>query len=118
MDQAFIQKMETELLSQKEQILKSLAEQNSDYKKLVENEAPGDEVDIASDVIDGKMLETLGVQDQNRLLAINNALERIKKGVYGICPICHQEIPQERLETIPEAVLCIKCKSAQERQHH
>lgn len=117
MEQAFIEKMEKELLSQKEMLLKSLEDQNADYKKLVENGEPGDEVDIASDVIDGKMLETLGVQDQNRLTAINNALDRIKKGVYGICPICHQEIPLERLETIPEAVFCIKCKTAQERQN-
>lgn len=115
MDQAFIEKMKNELIEEKEKLLKSLADQNSDYKKLMESSEPGDEIDVASDVIDGRMLETLGVQAQNKLTSINNALKRIDEGTYGKCLKCHQDIPQERLETLPEAVLCIKCKSAQER---
>lgn len=115
MDQAFIDKMKKELTEEKEKILKSLADQNSDYKKLMENAEPGDEIDVASDVIDGRMLETLGVQAKNKLTSINNALKRIEEGTYGKCLRCHKEIPQERLETLPEAVLCIKCKAEQER---
>lgn len=115
MDQAFIEKMKKELLEEKETILKSLANQNSDYKKLMENAEPGDEIDVASDVIDGRMLETLGVKDQNKLTSINNALKRIENGTYGKCLKCHKEIPQERLEILPETVFCIKCKTEQER---
>ena len=117
MEKEFIDRMEEQLLAQKKVIIQSLAAQSEEYKKIMEEAAPGDEVDIASDVIDGKMLETLGVQDSQRLDQINNALERIKKGTYGICLVCKREIPRERLEAIPYAFMCINCKSRDERRN-
>lgn len=44
------------------------------------------------------------------LAQINAALEKIKKGTYGICENCHQEIEIRRLEAFPEARFCLKCK--------
>ncbi|WP_294429240.1 TraR/DksA family transcriptional regulator [uncultured Treponema sp.] len=117
MEQAFIEKMQVALTEQKEQILKSLADKHSEYKKMVESGEPGDEVDIASDVIDGALLESLGAQDANRLTMINNALDRIQQGKYGICLKCHKEIPVERLEAIPYAFMCITCQSENERRN-
>ncbi len=46
-----------------------------------------------------------------KLQDIDNALEKIKKGTYGICENCNEGIPIERLETKPEAKYCIKCKA-------
>lgn len=117
MDQAFIDNMQKILSEQKEQILKSLADKHSEYKKMVESGEPGDEVDIASDVIDGQLLESLSSQDSKRLTMINNALDRIKQGKYGICLKCHKEIPRERLEAIPYAFMCIDCQSENERRN-
>ncbi len=45
-----------------------------------------------------------------RLKNINSALEKIKKGDYGICEKCGNPIPAERLEAFPEAKTCAKCK--------
>ena len=45
-----------------------------------------------------------------RLRDINDALEKIKKGKYGICEKCQKEIEIERLKAIPEARFCQKCK--------
>jgi RNA polymerase-binding transcription factor DksA len=45
-----------------------------------------------------------------KLKNINLALEKIKKGKYGICEKCQREIEIERLEAIPEARFCSKCK--------
>ena len=44
-----------------------------------------------------------------RLKDINAALERIKKGTYGICEKCSKEIDKERLEVYPAAPYCAKC---------
>jgi DnaK suppressor protein len=44
-----------------------------------------------------------------RLRDINIALEKIKKGNYGICENCHKEINEKRLEVFPEARFCVKC---------
>ncbi|MDP1538662.1 MAG: TraR/DksA C4-type zinc finger protein, partial [bacterium] len=45
-----------------------------------------------------------------RLKNINSALEKIKKGKYGICEKCGKEIPIERLKAFPEARTCTKCQ--------
>lgn len=117
MEKAFVEKMKQKLIEQKNTILGSLAAQNEDYKKIVEGGESGDEVDVASDVVDGRLLESLGAQDSNRLQMINNALDRIKQGTYGRCLVCKEEIPEERLEAIPYAFMCINCQSRNERQN-
>ena len=38
-----------------------------------------------------------------RLRDVNDASERMKEGVYGICEVCKKEIPTERLEANPAA---------------
>ena len=117
MEKAFVEKIKEKLIEQKNTILGSLAAQNEDYKKIVEGGESGDEVDVASDVVDGRLLESLGAQDSNRLQMINNALDRIKQGTYGRCLVCKEEIPEERLEAIPYAFMCINCQSRNERQN-
>jgi len=44
-----------------------------------------------------------------RLKDINDALERIKKGTYGMCEKCNKEIEVKRLEIVPEAKTCLNC---------
>jgi len=44
-----------------------------------------------------------------RLKNIDLALEKIKKGEYGICEKCGKEIPIARLKVSPEARFCLKC---------
>lgn len=117
MDKEFIERMEAKLKEEKNGLVKSLAEQNAEFKKIIEGGETGDEADIASDVVDGTLLESLGRQDANRLQMIRNALDRIKQGKYGYCLICKKEIPQERLEFIPYAFLCVDCQSINERRN-
>ena len=118
MEKAFVEKMEKKLLEQRNTILESLASQNEDLKKIVEtNDTTGDVIDVASDVVDGKMLESLSAQDRNRLQMINNALDRIKQDKYGLCLKCGKPIPEERLDALPYAFMCINCKSLDERRN-
>ena len=46
---------------------------------------------------------------ETRLLDINLALEKIKKGTYGTCENCKKQIPLKRLQIYPEARLCLDC---------
>lgn len=41
---------------------------------------------------------------------LDDALKRIEKGEYGFCIDCGSLIDKERLEAVPHAQLCIKCK--------
>lgn len=43
---------------------------------------------------------------------IADALHRIDAGTYGKCESCGQDIPGERLEAIPTARLCVRCKQS------
>ena len=47
---------------------------------------------------------------------ITKALARIDDGSYGYCEVCGDRIPVPRLEAIPWADQCVKCKSRGERR--
>jgi RNA polymerase-binding protein DksA len=52
---------------------------------------------------------------EGRLLYhIDQALERIEDGSYGLCHECNQPITAARLEAVPHARLCINCKMNEE----
>ena len=38
------------------------------------------------------------------------ALERIKDGTFGVCKLCDELIPEERMEAVPNATKCVICK--------
>lgn len=59
--------------------------------------------------------DDLGVEHklEEDLKAINEALDRMKNGTYGICYNCGDEpqiIEIKRLKAFPEAEVCIKCE--------
>jgi len=45
------------------------------------------------------------------LTYLNQALELIKNGEYGVCIECGELIPKERLEEVPHTQHCVKCKN-------
>ncbi|MEJ2558898.1 MAG: TraR/DksA C4-type zinc finger protein [Anaerolineae bacterium] len=56
------------------------------------------------------------VRGLNRKLeSIDNALRQAQDGRYGICERCREPIDPARLEVVPEATLCVKCKTIVER---
>jgi len=116
-DQEFLDKMEGALSVLKAEIVDNLIASNEDFKEIMEGEEPKDLADIASDDIDRKMIEAIGVQELKRLKLIDSALTRIKQGKYGHCIKCGKRIPQDRLIAIPYALMCIECKSEEERRN-
>ena len=41
------------------------------------------------------------------------ALERIKDGSFGVCNICEELIPEERMMEVPNATKCVQCKESE-----
>jgi RNA polymerase-binding protein DksA len=117
MDQDFIEKMKKSLSDLKKEIINNLVSSSADFKKIAEGMDPKDMADIASDDIDRKMIEALGYQELKRLKLIDSALTRIQQGKYGLCVKCGKRIPQDRLDAIPYALMCIECKNAEERRN-
>ncbi|HEX5606623.1 MAG TPA: RNA polymerase-binding protein DksA [Candidatus Binatia bacterium] len=58
----------------------------------------------------------LRIRDRERKLIfkIQEALQRLDDGEYGICEECGEEIGIGRLKARPVTTLCITCKSSQE----
>jgi DnaK suppressor protein len=116
-DQEFLDKMESALLVLKSEIINKLIASNEDFKEIMEGEEPKDLADIASDDMDRKMIEAIGTQELKQLKLIESAITRIKQGKYGHCIKCGKRIPQDRLIAIPYALMCIECKSEEERRN-
>jgi RNA polymerase-binding protein DksA len=116
-DQEFLNKMEASLSVLRNEIVDNLVSSNQDFKEIMEGMDSKDLVDVASDDIDRKMIEAIGSQELKRLKLIESALTRIKQGKYGHCIKCSKRIPQERLVAIPYALMCIECKSEEERRN-
>ena len=61
---------------------------------------------------------TLELMDSERKLIsqIDDALNRIEEGTYGICELDGQPIPKPRLEAIPWALYCVSCANDIEKK--
>lgn len=56
-----------------------------------------------------EVLNALDQEGQEELDRIDRALQRLEEGTYGICVRCGVEIPEARLEAVPQADLCVDC---------
>lgn len=57
----------------------------------------------------------LGLEEviKDRVNAIDEALNKIRMGTYGVCELCKKPIEKEVLDLIPESELCAECKKAE-----
>ncbi len=104
------------LLAAKREIIRNLLTENADFESTMTDLDTADPADVAASDLDKRIIEALGAQSAQALARVDAALARIEGGNYGICVKCGNMIDKERLEAIPEAVMCINCKSAGERQ--
>ncbi len=61
--------------------------------------------------IDREVDLMLSAQALGEVEEIDHALAKIEDKVYGACESCYQPIPKARLKAIPQARLCVACKS-------
>ncbi len=61
------------------------------------------------------MLKLKG-RERKLLKKIDDAIEKIDNGTYGICETCGEEINIRRLEARPVTTMCIECKTEQEEE--
>jgi DnaK suppressor protein len=115
MRKAFLKKMRDTLTAQKQQILEQLDEEFREGKEGALDEGM-DTYDLASEERNREINLILSDRDREKLQAIEDALERIDEGAYGICEMCEEEIAPERLEALPFTRLCITCQGEIEKE--
>jgi len=73
----------------------------------------GDMADQATGTNEVHIHLKLKETDAKILQAIEEALQRIDKGIYGVCRDCAEPIAPARLNAIPWTRVCIACKEKQ-----
>jgi RNA polymerase-binding transcription factor DksA len=73
--------------------------------------------DAGSDLHEEELDETTVILLDEEERRIEEARRALADGSYGTCKSCGREIPAERLEAVPEAVLCVNCQRHFEGLH-
>lgn len=108
-----IKEIKKKLLARKETLLAEAEE--------ALNELPGQTIfpdlgDQATAETERNFMLRLRGRERRLLKKIDDAIERIESGTFGICEKCGMEIDIRRLEARPVTTLCIECKTQQEEE--
>ncbi len=110
-------------------LLREKIAQTSDDVEAIENTSRNDARETASedrstyslhmadhgtDAMEREKSLLLAQRGGDYIIYLNEALQRIKDGTFGICRTCKGAIGRGRLEAVPTATQCISCKSKRE----
>ncbi len=116
---------EKRLLEEREKLLKQMEHLEKDVLNQTLKESSGDlsaytfhMADLGTDAMEREKAFLFASAEGRLLYHVNEALRRLYKDDYGDCEACGQPISRERLEIVPHARLCIKCKEKEERANH
>jgi DnaK suppressor protein len=73
--------------------------------------------DHGSDAFERHITLELMENEARTVRQINQALDLMDGGTYGLCAACNEPIPLARLQALPFAENCIACQTAQESQY-
>ncbi|TET42049.1 MAG: molecular chaperone DnaK [Dehalococcoidia bacterium] len=107
-----LKKEKTELLEKLEQ-LRTLGQPSAERKEGSPFGKREEEADEASELEKRLALEERLGESVNK---VEHALQKYEAGTYGLCDSCGQSIEKARLEAIPQASLCLSCKTQQAKE--
>lgn len=125
---AVIKKPKTGKLSPRDKKFQDIKKNLIGQKKILllgaleaRNELPEQTVfsdlgDQASAEIDRNFMLKIKGRERKLIKKIEEAVERIDEGIFGICDKCGEEIDIRRLEARPVTTMCIECKTVQEEE--
>lgn len=105
------------LLAKREALIKEIKQQlgqsvtDEQSRRL---EAAMDSGDQALVDLDREMGISLQEMRNRERQLIDDALDSLDEGTYGVCAECGGEISEKRLQALPFARLCVACKSKRE----
>lgn len=113
-EQSFIDAQKKTLTGEKERLEKQLHgmtgddDFNKDKVQVKWDEMGDKEEDNAVEVAQYQDSISLERKLEEQLERINDAIDRIEKGTYGLCEVCGNPIEQQRLGVNPSAVRCME----------
>ncbi|MDQ3633148.1 MAG: TraR/DksA C4-type zinc finger protein [Acidobacteriota bacterium] len=106
-----LEEIKDKLITEKESLLRKLSNKNL---SIDDSEMP-DPVDLAVTNYSKNVMLSVSENESRQLMLINDALERIEDGEYGLCQNCEEEIVEKRLNAVPWAKYCLACQELDER---
>ena len=113
LDEDMLTRLKEELLRKRGEILAASTGTRPLPASMDVNSRQGDLADQASGNNEVHIQLKLKQTDAKILQAIEEALQRMERGTYGICRDCGEPIAPARLEAIPWTRVCISCKQKQ-----
>ncbi|BCU79514.1 TraR/DksA C4-type zinc finger protein [Luteolibacter sp. LG18] len=118
----FVDKQKQRLLDLRDELVDAMTGTTRD---TIRNAPEGSEAsgsgmhqgDAGSDAYDRDFALSVLAKEQDALYEIEQALQRIKKGAYGVCEMSGRKIPTARLEAIPFARLTVECQAQWEKEY-
>ncbi len=117
LDKTFVEAQKNILLEERATYLQSATTLQAEADSLLESRDPGDvQFDEESGEGDTLAVErdldlALSAQARDAVDEIDAALDRIRRGIYGICTTSGQPIPKARLKVIPWAAERVEVKA-------
>ena len=102
-------------LTAKRQELLNMYEHDLKVGKGLSDAGAEDLVDRANDAYNREFLLSLSASERDALVEVEQALERLDEGEYGVCSHCEDKIPAKRLQAVPWARYCIDCQELAEQ---
>ena len=109
-----MEELRGELLKSQKLILEDLELERANSVSSISDDI-GDTIDHATEERNRELYQLLGERDRKKLELIQNALDNMDDGTYGICEECDSNIAKPRLKAMPFTRLCIECKNEEER---
>jgi RNA polymerase-binding transcription factor DksA len=114
--------LEDRLLEERGRLLKELGYLEANVLKQNQRDSAGDlsgysfhMADLGTDAMEREKAFLFASAEGRALYDVDEALRRLYSGNYGTCESCGQPIAKERLEVVPHARLCIRCKEREEK---
>jgi len=115
----FLKKSKDSLTEMKKQLLREIQDRLKEESEGLTDEGR-DTYDLASDERDREINIILSARERDKLLAIDDALQRIEDQIYGNCECgcnnCEEEIGMGRLKVLPFTRLCVRCQEETEKE--
>ncbi len=115
MRKATLKNARERLLEMKRQILREISDDLKHGREGAKEDGM-DTYDLASEERDREISFILGDREREKLQSVEEALERIEDGSYGMCDSCESEIAPGRLEAMPFTRLCVSCQAEREKE--
>jgi len=114
MDKKKVEYYKKRLVTTQDELLRLVTKSERDGREADE-EATQDIADKAANSYTKEFLFHQSDENRRLLALVNEALERVKDGSYGLCVSCHGEVQVKRLEAVPWARHCIECQEKQDQ---